>query len=350
MSLPADLSSSQSLSAVFFNMQLKKFACIWSPKPQKNHQPWLFIDSKKEVESTMAANERQENIVLVGQGINFASLHTILSQSFTGISRAVISQHQLSSKFPQQAICVKLIHQHAQTIATKACLQHLSKNYFIDCFAVSSVCLNKPGLIVMDMDSTIINMECIDEIAGLVGAGEKVSALTERAMQGELDFNQSLKARVACLKGVSLAQLDALKVRLPINPGFAKTMQILQENGWYTCIASGGFTYFADYLAATFELSMAKSNQLGVENSKLNGLVAGDIINGEMKRDILLAQAKAWQIPMQQTLAIGDGANDLLMMNAAALGLAYKAKPKVKVAADANISYCGFEGLLYCLQ
>jgi phosphoserine phosphatase len=215
---------------------------------------------------------------------------------------------------------------------------------------VSEVRLSTPGLLVMDMDSTIIDMECIDEIAALAGVGEKVSALTERAMQGELDFNQSLRARVSCLRGVEVAQLERLKTRLPINPGFAKTIRTLQANGWVTCIASGGFTYFANYLQSSFELSHAISNTLLIENGLLMGEVVGDIINGEMKRQVLIDTLHLHNIDAKQSIAIGDGANDLLMMAEAELGVAYKAKPKVQTAADANIHFCGFEGLLYCLQ
>jgi phosphoserine phosphatase len=225
----------------------------------------------------------------------------------------------------------------------------LAKDYFVDAFKVSTVSISTPGLLVMDMDSTIIDMECIDEIAFLAGVGEKVSALTEQAMQGELDFNQSLCARVACLRGIDVAELDKLKSRLPINPGFAQTIKILQKHGWVTCIASGGFTYFANYLKDTFELTHAISNTLLLEKGKLTGEVAGDIVNGEMKKQVLLETLIAHNIDLQQSVAIGDGANDLLMMGVAGLGVAYKAKPKVQLAADANIHYCGFEGLLYCL-
>jgi phosphoserine phosphatase len=202
----------------------------------------------------------------------------------------------------------------------------------------------------MDMDSTIIDMECIDEIAILAGAGDKVRELTERAMLGELDFNQSLNARVACLQGIHVAELEKLKNRLPITPGFAHTIAILQKHGWITCIASGGFTYFANYIKDSFELTQATSNILGIEQGCLTGKIEGDIVNGEMKKQILIDTLNRYSIDPHQSIGIGDGANDLLMMSAAALGVAYKAKPKVQAGADANIVYCGFEGLLYCLQ
>lgn len=301
-----------------------------------------------------------QSCVLVGQGINIELLLKIVLQYFSKAHYAVVNEHYLNGKFAQQAVAVTLYqdplktinevsHQVHNLISTDT-LTRLSRDYYVDAFAQSMVRLSEPGLLVMDMDSTIINMECIDEIAGLVGVGQKVSELTERAMLGELDFNQSLQARVLCLKGVEEAQLEKLKSRLPINPGFAHTIALLQHNGWVTCIASGGFTYFADYLKDTFALNEAISNTLSIADGKLTGMVEGDIVNGERKKQVLLETAIKYNIPVQQTIAIGDGANDLLMMGACALGVAYKAKPKVQASADANIHYCGFEGLLYCLQ
>jgi phosphoserine phosphatase SerB len=302
-----------------------------------------------------------EKCVLVGQAINIELLNKIVSHYFCEAQYAVIEKHYLHGDFAQQAFELSLYHHNISvnesnqsnaeinSLITPIVLLHLAKDYFVDAFKVSTVSISTPGLLVMDMDSTIIDMECIDEIAFLAGVGEKVSALTEQAMQGELDFNQSLCARVACLRGIDVAELDKLKSRLPINPGFAQTIKILQKHGWVTCIASGGFTYFANYLKDTFELTHAISNTLLLEKGKLTGEVAGDIVNGEMKKQVLLETLIAHNIDLQQSVAIGDGANDLLMMGVAGLGVAYKAKPKVQLAADANIHYCGFEGLLYCL-
>lgn len=297
-----------------------------------------------------------EQCVLVGQSINITTLQKLVEKFFTQARYIVLRAHHLHQEFSQQALLLEIYSAPSDTaintkkLVTKETLLAISKQYFLDCFEMTNIHLAKPGLIVMDMDSTIINMECIDEIAALAGVGDKVSELTERAMQGELDFNQSLQARLSCLKGIKLEELDKLKSRLPINPGFAITIRYLQSKGWLTCIASGGFTYFANYLKDTFDLSYAFSNELSLTKGVLNGTVSGNIVNAEMKKQILLETSQSHNIDAQQTIAIGDGANDLLMMQAAALGVAYRAKPKVQLAADANIHYCGFEGLLYCLQ
>jgi phosphoserine phosphatase SerB len=326
----------------------------------------LLVMSKTQISDVIAQHNLNastpEMCVLVGQAINMEVLQKIILNYFSAAQYVVISGHYLHGEFAQQAVELTLYHQKMPTddsnktgvetlaLITPDRLIHLAKEFFVDAFKVSTLSLSKPGLIVMDMDSTIINMECIDEIASLAGVGEKVSALTERAMQGELDFNQSLHARVSCLQGIDIAELEKLKSRLPINPGFAQTIKILQEHGWITCIASGGFTYFANYLKDTFEITHAISNTLSINQGKLVGKVEGNIVNGEMKMQILLVKLSHQTIDPQQSIAIGDGANDLLMMAAAGLGVAYKAKAKVQAAADANIHYCGFEGLLYCLQ
>lgn len=303
-----------------------------------------------------------EKCVLVGQSINIETLQKIAHGIFESAQYIVVSAHHLHGEFSKQAILLELFHatsenpgsqsspQRPNKLVSNTALLALAQQYFLDCFAVTNTQLSTPGLIVMDMDSTIINMECIDEIAALVGVEDKVSALTERAMQGELDFNQSLLARLSCLTGIKLVELEKLKSRLPVNPGFAITMRYLQNNGWITCIASGGFTYFADYLKDTFELTYAYSNVLSIDQGVLTGNVEGEIVNAQMKRQILVDKCQQHNIKAHQSIAIGDGANDLLMMQEAALGVAYKAKPKVQLAANANIHYCGFEGLLYCLQ
>lgn len=349
-----ELDKKDRLSVNYLNQQLDK-ECVFV----YGDDEWESIAESKVSQRLSDAEVNRntsEKCVLVGQSINIATLHKIAKSIFASASLIVLSAHHLHKAFAQQALVLEVYvsakgnSQDSEKIVTKEALLAISQKYFLDCFAVSSIQLAQAGLIVMDMDSTIINMECIDEIAALAGVGDKVSELTERAMQGELDFNQSLEARLSCLKGIKLDELDKLKSRLPINPGFAKTMHYLQSRGWITCIASGGFTYFADYLKETFELSYAFSNTLSFSDGALNGTVDGNIVNAERKKQILLEMRQLHNIDSQQTIAIGDGANDLLMMQAAALGVAYKAKPKVQVAADANIHYCGFEGLLYCLQ
>ena len=208
--------------------------------------------------------------------------------------------------------------------------------------------LSQAGLLVMDMDSTAIQIECIDEIAKLAGVGELVSAITESAMRGELDFEQSLRRRVGTLKGAPESILQQVRENLPLMPGLVETIQTLQKYGWKTAIASGGFTYFADYLKALLQLDFAASNQFDIEDGKLTGLVKGDVVDAQYKAKTLQRLLEEYGIDSQHSIAIGDGANDLAMMNVAGLGIAFHAKPKVQQQAQIVINFADLTALL-CL-
>lgn len=210
--------------------------------------------------------------------------------------------------------------------------------------------LSQAGLLVMDMDSTIIKMECIDEIAKLAGSGEQVAEITARAMAGELDFEQSLRQRVATLQNAPEQILQQVRSHLPLMEGLKAMIAELQKYGWKTAIASGGFTYFADYLQQQLGLDYAVSNQLEISDSRLTGKVTGDIIDAQYKADTLLKLAHQWNIPLQNTVAIGDGANDLAMMSVANLGAAFHAKPKVQQQAQVVVNFSDLTGLLCLLM
>ena len=208
--------------------------------------------------------------------------------------------------------------------------------------------LSEKGLLVMDMDSTAIQIECIDEIAKLAGTGELVSAITESAMRGELDFEQSLRRRVGTLKGAPESILQQVRSNLPLMPGLEETIRTLQQHGWKTAIASGGFTYFADYLKDLLQLDFAVSNQFDIENGKLTGFVKGDVVDAQYKAAVLQRLRDKYGIAPQNSIAIGDGANDLAMMNAAGLGVAFHAKPKVQQQAQVVVNFADLTALL-CL-
>ncbi|MFB9135152.1 phosphoserine phosphatase [Vibrio olivae] len=210
--------------------------------------------------------------------------------------------------------------------------------------------LSKPGLIVMDMDSTAIQIECIDEIAKLAGVGDEVAEVTERAMQGELDFEQSLRQRVGKLAGADESILTTVRDVLPLMNDLEVMVATLQQFGWKTAIASGGFTYFSDHLKQMLRLDFAQSNQLEIIDGKLTGQVKGEIVTAQIKADILQALAEEHDIELHNTVAIGDGANDLIMMNAAGLGIAYHAKPKVEAASQVAIRYSGLGGVVCVLS
>ena len=210
--------------------------------------------------------------------------------------------------------------------------------------------LSQAGLLVMDMDSTAIQIECIDEIAKLAGTGEMVSAITERAMRGELDFSQSLRQRVATLKGAPESILQEVKQHLPLMPGLVETVKELKNHGWKVAIASGGFTYFAEVLQQKLGLDFIAANQFEIIDGKLTGNVQGAIVDAQYKAQTLQQLAQQFNIATENTVAIGDGANDLTMMQVANVGVAYHAKPKVQQLAQVIVNFTDLTALLCILS
>ena len=210
--------------------------------------------------------------------------------------------------------------------------------------------LEQPGVLVMDMDSTTIKIECIDEIAILAGVGEEVAAVTELAMQGELDFAQSLHQRVATLKSSSESILADVARDIPLMPGLETLIKHLKQYHWRVAIASGGFTYFADHLKDLLKLDAAFANKLEIIDGHLTGKVLGSVVDAQVKADCLHKLCNEYQIPHQQSVAMGDGANDLVMMATASLGIAFHAKDIVKKQADTAIHFSGLDCMLHWLK
>ncbi|SES90499.1 phosphoserine phosphatase SerB [Thorsellia anophelis] len=230
-------------------------------------------------------------------------------------------------------------------------VEELFKSYQIDFVNIHHIIpsLAKPGLIVMDMDSTTIEIECIDEIAKLHGVGAAVSEVTEQAMRGELDFTESLRARVAKLAGADESVLLKVRDTLPIMPGLDLMLQAFYEKGWQVAIASGGFTYFADYLKDKFKLFRVYANQLELRDGQLTGRVNGQIVDAEYKSHVLVNMAHELGLELSQTIAIGDGANDLPMIKKAGLGVAFHAKPSVQAQSKIKINYNDLRSLFVIL-
>ena len=199
------------------------------------------------------------------------------------------------------------------------------------------------------MDSTLIKTEVIDELADRAGVGPEVRAITESAMRGEIDFNESFTRRVALLKGLDESVMQEIAENLPIMEGADRLMPVLKKCGFKIAILSGGFTYFGKYLQKRFDVDYVYANELEIENGKLTGRYVGDVVDGKRKAELLRLIAQVEKIDLEQVVAVGDGANDLPMLHLAGLGIAFHAKPKVREGARQSISSIGLDGILYFL-
>lgn len=234
--------------------------------------------------------------------------------------------------------------------ALKAEFMKLAGEQRIDiAFQQESMYRRMRRLICFDMDSTLIQTEVIDELAERAGVGAEVRAITESAMRGEIDFSESFKKRVSLLKGLDESVMKDIAENLPITEGMERLIKILKKSGCKIAILSGGFTYFGNYLKDKYGFDYVYANELEIKDGKLTGDYVGDIVDGKRKAELLRLLAQMEKVDMRQTVAVGDGANDLPMLGIAGLGIAFHAKPKVKENAKQSLSTVGLDGILYFL-
>ena len=232
----------------------------------------------------------------------------------------------------------------------KLALMKLSSDLEMDfSFQLDNMYRRMRRLICFDMDSTLIQTECIDELAERAGVGDQVREITERAMRGEIDFIESFTERVALLKGLDESVMKEIAENLPITEGVERLMFVLKRYGYKIAILSGGFTYFGNYLKDKFGIDYVYANELEIVNGKLTGRYLGDVVDGKRKAELLKLIAQVERVDIAQTIAVGDGANDLPMLSEAGLGIAFHAKPKVVANAQQSINTIGLDGVLYFL-
>jgi len=293
---------------------------------------------------------------------NFLYAITCLGDNITAdvlarISRAMYSENVNIERIRQlsqgELSCVEMIVNTDKSINVRDITRKLlsiSSEFGVD-IAVQkeNIFRRSKRLVVMDMDSTLIQVEVIDELAKAVGRGDEVSAITRKAMNGEISFNESLDKRVGLLAGLDEEALDKIYNNIPFTPGAKKFIKILKKIGYKTAVISGGFTFFTDRLKKELGLDYAFANNLEIKDGKITGKVTGRIINGEFKAKILEDIANKEEITLDQVVAIGDGANDLLMLDKAGLGIAFNAHKAVREKADYNISQKNMDSILYLL-
>lgn len=272
-------------------------------------------------------------------GISDATAHALLD-SFPGAAerlndRAWVVRHTLFTAVQKREL---IEHAHAQQIDV-ACLER-------------DITWADFKVLAMDMDSTLINIECIDEIADLAGKKAEVAAITEASMRGEItDFNESLRRRMAFFAGTPARLLDdVLRDRLRTNPGAHELIQAAHAHGVQTVLVSGGFTYFAEQVQTQLGLNHIHANTLEIKDGLLTGEVLGEIVNGEVKARLVREHCERLNVPCHQAIAMGDGANDLPMMSISGLSVAYRAKPKVQEQAMMTLNFVGLDGLATVLS
>lgn len=304
-----------------------------------------------------AANRTRHIVTLLARHISSEQVAAIASTMHEN-NLNIDTIHRLSGRMSldsdrsQSRACVQFSVRGASGNAAKirAQLLTISGRLGVDiAFQEDNIFRRNRRLVAFDMDSTLIQAEVIDELAHEAGVGKEVAAITEQAMRGELDFNESLARRLALLKGLDACVLEQVYHRLPMTEGAERLISVLKSLGYRIAILSGGFTYFGQRLKERFGIDHVYANELEIHDGKLTGRVVGDVVNANKKAELLQAIAQKEDISLQQCIAVGDGANDLPMLNLAGLGIAFHAKPKVKKGAEQAISTLGLDSILYLI-
>ena len=297
-------------------------------------------------------------LTLIGRSLSARQIEAttkIIAEQGLNIDSILRLTGRMSIKHPERNVraCIEfsLRGNPADTAAMQKELMNMSQEMAVDfSFQHDDMYRRMRRLICFDMDSTLIQTECIDELAKRAGVGDKVSEITARAMHGEIDFKESFKERVALLKGLDASVLKDIAENMPITEGTDRLMSVLKTCGYKIAILSGGFTYFGEYLRKKYGIDYVYANELEIgDDGKLTGRYAGDIVDGQRKAELLKLIAQVERVNLAQTIAVGDGANDLPMIGEAGLGIAFHAKPRVVANAKQSINTMGIDGILYFL-
>ena len=319
---------------------------IFSPITEQRYQHWVEQQGKSRYIVTLLARKIDAQ--------HLAAVAKVTSEYGLNIDKIVRLSGRIklneSGQLGRACVEFSVRGEPKDAVQFKSALLELASTYDIDiAYQEDNIFRRNRRLVVFDMDSTLIDAEVIDELAHEAGVGDQVAAITEAAMQGELDFKESVTQRMALLKGVDASVLQSVAERLTLNEGAEHLISTLKKLGYKTAIVSGGFTFFGEYLQQRLGVDYVYANQLDIEHGMVTGLVSGEIIDGQRKAELLRQIAQREGLKLQQVIAVGDGANDLPMLSIAGLGIAFRAKPLVKASAKQSISNLGLDGILYLL-
>lgn len=315
------------------------------PVDADDHEAWVKRQGKNRYILTLLGRKLSAHQIeavtrlIADQGLNIDSIRRLSGR--------------ISIAEPKKNVraCIEFSVRGTPREGMQAELLRLSSQMGMDCsFQIDNMYRRMRRLICFDMDSTLIQTEVIDELAIRAGVGDKVKEITERAMRGEIDFKESFTERVALLKGLDSRVMQEIAESLPITEGVDRLMYVLKRYGYKIAILSGGFTYFGEYLQKKYGIDYVYANELEIdENGILTGRYLGEIVDGRRKAELLRLIAQVEKVDLAQTIAVGDGANDLPMLSEAGLGIAFHAKPRVVANAKQSINTIGLDGVLYFL-
>jgi phosphoserine phosphatase len=345
-----EIKSGKKSAAVLKDLLFKAYeldiTAKFTPISLENYEDWVSMQGKDRYIVTILGEKlKAEQISEVTKVISEKGLNIDSIKRLTGRTSLVKEE-----EYPRASIQLSIRGKLPDKSEFTSRFMQISHELDVDiAFQEDSMFRRNRRLVCFDMDSTLIQTEVIDELAERAGVGEEVKAITESAMQGEIDFQESFKKRMKLLEGLSEDVLQDVAENLPITKGARRLIDTLHYYGYKTAILSGGFTYFGHYLREKLDIDFVYANELEIKDGVLTGGYLGDIVDGYKKAEYLQLLADDMGIDIEQTIAIGDGANDLQMLNLAGLGIAFHAKPKVKDNAQNSISSIGLDGVLYLL-